>query len=98
MKEYEEIVVEEVKEIPKSITCNKCGKRSELSGSKHERDWELNLYQYFYCHFGYGSKFDMDTWEFDLCEKCLIDFIRTLKHLPDGYDEEYANKVYDTLK
>lgn len=98
MKEYERMIVEEVNQVPKSIACNKCGKRSELSGSKHERELELNLYQYFYCNFGYGSKFDTDSWEFDLCEKCLVDFIKTFKHLPEDYDEKYVNKVYNTLK
>lgn len=97
MKEYEEIAVKETRDVPKSITCNKCGKHKELSGEDYEREWQSNEFQTFYCSFGYGSKFDMDRWAFDLCEKCLIDFIRTFKHLPEDYDEGYANKVYDKL-
>jgi hypothetical protein len=94
MKEYEEISIVETKEIPKSITCNRCGKHEKLTGDEYTREFQTNLYQTFYPAFGYGSKLDMDRWTFDLCEECLIDFVRTFKHLPEGYDKTYIDKVF----
>lgn len=94
MKTFEEVVVEVKEELPTSITCNKCGKSTKLQGEDYEREWQANSYQSLYCHFGFGSKFDTETWEFELCEKCLIEFIRTFNHLPEGYDEEYANRIF----
>jgi hypothetical protein len=97
MKKLERVVVEEIKFLPSSICCNKCGKSQELHGDEYQREWESVLFQTIVCSFGYGSKFDTDDWKFDLCEKCLVDIIRTFKHLPEGYDEEYVNGVYDKL-
>jgi hypothetical protein len=98
MREYEEIEETIKKEIPVSVTCNKCGNSKVLDGEEdYERQWKLEKFQSFFLSFGYGSKFDMEDWEFDLCEKCLVDFIRTFKHLPDGYDENYTNSIYDKL-
>jgi hypothetical protein len=46
----------------------------------------LDTFQSFQLNFGYGSKFDEQTWTFDLCEKCLEEFIHTFQIKPDiGY-------------
>ena len=76
MKEYEEIQV--TKKVLKSITCNKCGKSKEITDFGFEQDefHSLNL------SFGYGSGFDEERWKFDLCESCLVDFVKTFKYSP----------------
>lgn len=32
--------------------------------------------------FGYESGFDEERWKFDLCESCLVDFVKTFKYSP----------------
>lgn len=82
MKVFEEITVKEVKKIPKSITCNKCGKSINLSGATYERQIQAEKFPTIKLKFGYGSKFDDETWSFELCEECLIQFINTFKYPP----------------
>lgn len=94
MKTYERIIIEDTKEIPTSVTCNKCGKSQELTGDEWDRQMKLCKYQSVYISFGYGSKFDMDQWNFEICEECLVEMVRNFKHLPEGYDKEYADKIY----
>jgi hypothetical protein len=84
MKEYKEIKVEETKFIPESITCNKCGKSEKLTGD----EWQSNTFHSINLHFGYGSKFDMDIWKFDVCEDCLVEFVKSFKHEPEIQSEE----------
>ncbi|AMQ66702.1 hypothetical protein FDG96_gp43 [Bacillus phage Mgbh1] len=62
------------------FTCNKCGKSVDLT----EDDFAGNLFHSFKTSFHYGSAFDMETWEFDLCEDCLLDIVKTFKVEPDG--------------
>jgi hypothetical protein len=81
MKEFVEINI--LKKIPKSITCNKCGKTGHLLGSDLERELLGNEYQHIKFSFGYGSKFNEQIWELDLCENCLEEFIATFKHSPE---------------
>jgi len=76
MKEYKEIKV--TKKIPAAITCNKCGKTVALT----EYGLEENEFHSFNIVFPYGSMFDEERWKFDLCETCLVDFVRTFKHSP----------------
>jgi hypothetical protein len=94
MKKFETIKIEQLKNVPNAITCNKCGKTEELSGNEFDRGMQSCQFQTIDVAFGYGSKFDMDDWSFDLCEECLVDLVRTFKHLPYGYDKEYADEVY----
>lgn len=69
----QEIVVSE------SIQCNKCGREfvNPLSkGSTMERFiWDANIHGY-KTFFSYGSKFDMQEWEFHLCDDCLVKMIK----------------------
>lgn len=87
MKEYEEILIKKVKEIPKSITCNKCGKSISLMGTELEREFQANAFQTIHLGFKYGSKFELEHWKFELCEDCLGEFIATFKYPPE--------KLYD---
>jgi hypothetical protein len=67
---------EEVKEVDiiDSIVCNRCGKEviayNGMCGTCTHN---------FEIQFGWGSKRDTDIWKFDLCEKCLEDFVSTFK-------------------
>lgn len=64
------VVVQELK----GIVCNCCGKTSEPH--------YIDSTQQFRLGFGYGSKYDCETWEFDLCEECLEKFVRGFKVTP----------------
>lgn len=60
-----------------SITCDKCGLKS-----KTDLTLPVGIDPYFdtiKVHWGYGSKHDLETWEYDLCEKCLEDMFKELK-------------------
>lgn len=66
-----------------SITCNKCGKTTELSKDEQKKLVQENLFQTFSLNFGYASKFDEETWEFEICEDCLEQFVNTFAIKPD---------------
>ena len=73
MRKYEEeektYIVEELKE----VICNKCG--NSIDFINHEEHVHNSVtFGYFSKHFG-----DMEEVEFDLCEKCLYDFVNTFK-------------------
>lgn len=68
---------------PYILLCNKCEKETPMS---HPGDyWSENLMHFFSIGFGYGSRYDMDSWDFHLCEKCLLDIIFSLKIPPRGH-------------
>lgn len=110
---YEEKEVKPTEKVlaSKTVTCNKCGTSREL---KPNGDWyesEEGLYandvHNISLGFGYGSRFDMEQWSFDLCDDCLDDVVRTFKYAPDGfrYDgytiietEEEKQKVFDNYR
>jgi hypothetical protein len=66
------------------FTCNKCGKSADLT----EDDFAGNLFHSFKTSFHYGGDFDMETWDFDICEECLLDFVKTFKIAPGGFGIE----------
>lgn len=80
MKESTQIVYE-----LQGIACNKCGKEVDL---EEDNGLEANLFHSFNVLFGYESEYDYETWSFDLCEECLLEFIETFKIKPDR--REYA--------
>lgn len=68
------------------VVCNKCGC---TSGKLQDDDsYAANEFQEFGTYFGYGSRFDMERWSFDLCEDCLVELIKTFKHSPSGFAQE----------
>lgn len=69
--------------VSETVTCNRCGK-STIS-VKDEHNFDIDLYHNVGFSFGYGSNFDMERWSFDICEDCLVDFIKTFKHVPSGF-------------
>ena len=96
-----------------SVVCNKCGKEtkrdfdSEFFEDYGEGLWD-GMYQSFGCSFGYGSKHDTERWQFDLCEECIVEYIKTFKHVPDGFykhtsyytieNEEEHQRIFDNWK
>ncbi|PLR72183.1 hypothetical protein [Bacillus sp. UMB0728] len=86
------------KDIPVKVICNKSGREIQL---ENDDEWVgRNLIHSFSVNFGYGSDFDMDTWEFDLCEDELLNFLRTLKVRPSGFaaDTKYPDQVFEEWK
>ncbi|TPF18077.1 hypothetical protein [Priestia megaterium] len=80
----EEIEVTRKESITKEkiVMCNKCG--CESKGVDRDNFYD-SQFQNIDCSFGYGSDYDMEAWNFDLCEECLVEFIKTFKHVPDGF-------------
>lgn len=70
--------------VPTNITCNKCGIHHKITGQPN--DYKANKFQDIVLHFGYGSKFDGETIEFDLCDDCIEELIKSFKYVPDGLE------------
>ena len=67
--------IKEVEELHQ-ITCNMCEKSDIYSDEKETADAMRNVfidshYHSFDMKFSYGSRYDLETWSFDLCENCL---------------------------
>ena len=62
MKKFK--TIEMPQEIVTEYVCDKCGKKSEDGFSPYIQTLHID--------WGYGSKFDTEMWEIDLCEECLI--------------------------
>jgi hypothetical protein len=110
---YEEKEVKQIEKVAvsKSVTCNKCGTVRELKneGNWYETDEDMFASDVHNVSlgFGYGSKFDMESWNFDLCDDCLESVVRSFKYPPDGFkedgysvisDEEERQKVFEYFK
>lgn len=64
------------------ITCNNCGATAVLD------EWiELNKMHSFKIDFEYGSKFDCEMWDFDLCDDCLEKIVNNFKIKPEKFDD-----------
>ena len=62
------------------IICNKCGKIIPVDlGALQVRPENFSIV------WGYGSKNDFETWEFDLCEDCILELTASFKHTPKIY-------------
>lgn len=70
-----DIIIEDKGGITLSI-CNRCGKNET---NEYEQYQNINLM------FGYGSKHDMEEWNFSLCDDCLVEIIRDFKFVPKGF-------------
>lgn len=92
MIEYEKENIEQL--VPKRTICNYSGKIIEINDDNFI---ENNLIHNFSVSFGYGSPFDGDTWEFDLTEESLINFIKCFKIMPTGFADgaKYSDKVFE---
>ena len=68
----EEVVT--IQEVVAEIICNCCGKTID---AEHTIGSDINSFK---IHFGYGSRFDMTSWEMDICDDCLEAWVKTFKH------------------
>jgi hypothetical protein len=62
------------------MKCNKCGKDFKDEG-RYTEFYSPFLHK-ITITFGYGSKRDMETWEFYKCESCLIEEVENFSILP----------------
>ena len=62
------------------VFCDKCGKEVG-SRSKKKRDYDSLDFI-----FGFGSSRDGTSVNVDICADCMIKFVDTLKHKPEGWD------------
>jgi hypothetical protein len=99
MREYteKEIINKEIKRQETKVICNKCGTTQDLFGEDYEREWQANEFQSLSCYFGYGSRYDMESWQFDLCEDCLTELIKTFKFVPSGFGEDGYIAAYPQI-
>lgn len=65
--------VKDVISIPVEQICNKCGKVIV-----DESDYVGNYFSTRFS-FGYGSDFDLETHQIDLCDECFDELIKTFK-------------------
>jgi len=69
-------------EVVRAVACNKCGKETE---NTEEYNPEFHNYQSFEITFGYGSEFDGLELDFDLCDACMVELIKSLKIPPMAF-------------
>jgi hypothetical protein len=61
MKDYK--VIETQEKVPVNYKCDRCGVFSEDGFNPYIETFKIQ--------WGYGSNFDLEEWEFDLCEDCI---------------------------
>lgn len=94
------VVVSELK----GIQCNKCG-------CIFEPNYEDRVQRFDNILFGYGSEYvNQKPWGFELCEECLLEFIKEFKIVPENFmssaslisvcdsDSELHQKAFDHWK
>ena len=77
MRKYKESTYIAVHKECQLIQCNGCGKT--LDGDMPEMGDITDIQ----ISFGYGSRFDMETWSFDLCDDCAEKIINNFEILPE---------------
>lgn len=73
MKTFKTEIVSVEKRKLESITCNKCGNKCS------QINFDCSNYVDVYYKAGYGSPIDGDEISFELCEKCLLEFMESFK-------------------
>jgi hypothetical protein len=81
-----ELSFQHEKEDVEITVCNRCSK--QVVPHNQNDYWSANMIHNFSVGFGYGSRHDMDYWEFDLCEDCLLTFISSFELAPDGFGRD----------
>jgi hypothetical protein len=78
-----------------SITCNSCGVEVETEKvntvKKNENKAKMHNFE---MNFEYGSEFESQKWNFDLCEKCLRGFVENFQKKPEGFEVKTLDKGY----
>ena len=76
MKTTKTEVIELEQDTLVSIQCDRCGKEVEPEDGITSDITTCNLV------FGYGSKFDCETWEIDICDDCAEELVASFKNQP----------------
>lgn len=79
MNEFEERVYTKTRKVLVAVRCNKCG--AEFKYPHVGQATRVSV------DFGYGSKFDGDRWEFDLCDDCFESWTKDFVY-PVGKNED----------
>lgn len=79
MRKYKKIKKEIVVKELKSVICNKCGRKEKADYDGLDTGNISNIE----LSFGFGSKFDLEQWEMDICDECLEEWVSEFKHKPD---------------
>ncbi len=109
---FEEKEVTKIEKVvtSKTVICNKCGTtqvNGEWSPPSEDEYYLSNDIHNINLGFGYGSRFDMENWNFDLCDNCLESLVKTFKYPPDGFyedgysiidSEEEKQKIFEHYK
>ena len=73
------------------VICNRCGR--SFSGYIHCGEDSLEIHR-FTGGGGYYSKIgDQTVWDFDICDDCLIEWLKTFKHNPVKFYDSYTEEV-----
>ena len=85
MRETTIIKVEKLKEVPTMIECDFCHKKVSLEGFDSEvENCEAEAYSKmtnFNVKPGYGSRFDLMEFDFDICDDCLEKWLTSKKQI-----------------
>lgn len=73
MRKFIEKTIEVSSRDLESVTCNMCSKTVE--GDMCDMSDITNIQ----ISFGFGSKYDSDEWDFDLCDNCIEDIVSKFK-------------------
>lgn len=102
MIQYKKKIVRQEVEKVKSITviCNKClvQEKVDVIDDNLENAVAESTIKRFSNVFDLESDHSGETWSFHLCEKCLIKFIKSLKLLPEGFQENPFSKNTSCLQ
>jgi hypothetical protein len=82
MREHK--IINSPKVVESKVICNKCGMTYDEETFDPEmpqgyEEWQWDTIHAFKVDFGYGSKHDMEQWNFDLCEGCIEELASTFK-------------------
>lgn len=95
--------------VGKTLICNKCGKVKIYNAADLAIYLDYgNKMNNIKINFSYGDSFDGQEWQFDLCEDCLLELIKSFKYIPKGFrfnkddfielsDEQYQG-LFDNWK
>jgi len=61
------------------VICNKCGREFGLDKSDLWGFAKLGEVHHIEITFGYGSNFDGQRWQFDLCDSCLEELVNSFR-------------------
>ncbi|ALS22097.1 hypothetical protein [Paenibacillus naphthalenovorans] len=95
MRNYEEILATKIDQKLKSVVCNKCGKTSEVTWNEHDHEYwgHEDMHHVDVTFEEEDNKYRSKCWLFDLCDECLVGFVKTFKHAPDWFRGNYGHST-----